>query len=451
MQALPPKYLLNSAWSFCLLIAALTVGLQTVWTIPALAPTESAAYWGAYLVWLVVLGLPLLGMELWLGREARTNSASAISLLQMRSGASLFWRLMAPLGLLVSVLVLAYLVVIAGWVSQFALSSAEGAFLGQDSEFVVNHLLDFLADPNQMAWCFSLFLVACYLCTANGMLSGLAFTVRLIMPFAILLMFVLIAYNVSTGAISSTYLPFKWADVFRFGLSELADTLPLAFFTVCVGMGGVMSCAAYLPPRLGILRACLGVLTITLLCTVLMVLVIAPLMQHTNIELAQGPALLFMNIPLALGNSLDGAYYGALFYSLVVLLCLGGALVLLETWIAWFGEFLKVPRYVATATSVGVVWLLAVMVSLSFNEWSGFAVFGADNPFQLIQAMTAYFLIPLAAVLNGFLFAVMSRSSSYAHKFDSGMGLLLRWHFSWFVPAAVLAAVWFAWAERVLA
>ncbi len=441
----------QSGWTFCLALCGVTIGLQLIWTLPAVLIRQGGSgYLLVYVASLVLFAAPLLAAEIWLGREGRNNPVHAIKLLQIRSGLSRWWRVVGLLNVIVSILVLSYLVVIGSWALAFGLESANNSFILKDADFLVQHLRDFLEDGNQVVSWLSLFLLLTVLVSAFGVDRGVGFALRLLIPLAIIILLVLIARNVAVGAFDgaavssllSTNTPLSWDG----GWSAVT----LAFFTISVGMGAAMSLAAYMPPSQRISTAVAGVVLITLFVAALACSAILPLLFHANVEIAEGAPLMFLNLPLAFGSSVHGDYYGALFFGLVTLFAFSSAIVLLEPIVSWLQRALIVPRYIAACAGGGLVWLVCVTVGLSFNEWSEIRLFGYFTPFRLLESLTAHLIVPIVAILNACLAASLLGSPSYASSGFAPLRLLGRLHLAYLSPVLIAGVIWFSLNNKFL-
>ncbi len=441
----------QSGWTFCLAICGVTIGLQLIWTLPAvLVRHGGSGYAIVYVASLLLFAVPLLAAEIWLGREGRSNPVHTVKLLQIRSGISRWWRLLGLLNIIVSILVLSYLAVIGSWALAFGLESANNSFILKDADFLVEHLRDFLEDGNQVVSWLSLFLLLATLVSALGVDRGLGFALRLIIPLAVLILLVLIARNVAVGAFDGNAIRSVFSSNTQLTLDGAWSAITLSFFTISVGMGAAMSMAAYMPPGQRISTAVGGVVVITLLVAGLVCLAVLPLLFHTNVEIAEGAPLMFLNLPLAFGSSVHGDYYGALFFGLVTLFAFSSALVLLEPIVAWLRRSLIVPRYIAAAAGGALVWLLCVTAGLSFNEWSEIKLFGYFTPFRLLESLTAHLIVPLVAIFNAYLAATLLGSPSYSKTGFSPTRFLSRVHLAYVSPLVIAGVVWFSLNNKFL-
>ena len=214
-----------------------------------------------------------------------------------------------------------------------------------------------------------------------------------------------------------------------------------------------MACSAYMPEHQSLGSAVAGSLGLTAIFAVLISLAVLPTLLDANVEIAQGAPSIFLNLPLAFGAGVNGDYYGSLFFLIVALIIFCSALVLLEPIVSWLERVLSVPRYVAAFAGGGLVWLLTVIVSLSFNEWSQIHIVGSLTPYGFVEVLTSYVLVPALVMLNGWLFVALLRSPMYSkqgsNQFLLPVRVLARLHVAYISPLIVVGIVWFSVRNRV--
>jgi NSS family neurotransmitter:Na+ symporter len=184
-------------------------------------------------------------------------------------------------------------------------------------------------------------------------------------------------------------------------------------------MGAIMIYGSYLNSQASIGQNVVIISVMDTIVALLAGLAIFPIVLANGLEPGSGPGLIFQTLPIAFGQMPGGAFFGVLFFVLLVFAAWTSAISLLEPMVAWLVENLGFGR-VRAATLAGVaVWLLGIACLLSLNAWSGFTVFG-KGILDLFDYVTANLLLPLGGVLIA-IFAgwVMQRQSSEA---ELGLG-----------------------------
>ncbi len=453
MLRVSPQGNWNNSATFCLAICGLTVGLQCVWTAPFfLSQFGGLSFYLCYALALLIFGAPLLAAEIWLGRQARCNPVKAFILLPAQAGASRIWRLLGPLSLFISIVVLCYLTVLGGMVLAYSVESANGAFLSVDTEIAIGRLQAYLADPNFLVKWHSLFLLFAVLISAAGIKRGVGFCMRFFLPLAVFLLLVIIAHNISAGAMRTTTQAVLEAGLSPLPWEAVLAACGLALFSLSLGMGAIMACSAYMPLTLSVRKSVFGIIALTLVFVFLTALAIYPIVTHANIEMAQGPALLFMSLPLALGSTIQGDYYGSLFFVVVTILALSSAVILLEPVTAWLVETFVLPRYMSACIAGLGVWLMGVIVSLSFNDWSAMTLLGRYTPFELLEVGSTHLLLPVMIILNSAFFALLVRTPRFQPSFSGIPGSLMsmwRVYLRYVAPVLVVLIAWYTLGDKL--
>jgi NSS family neurotransmitter:Na+ symporter len=169
-------------------------------------------------------------------------------------------------------------------------------------------------------------------------------------------------------------------------------------------------------------------------------LAIFPIVFANNIEPSMGPGLLFVSVPYAFGNIMQGELFGSLFFALVVVAALGSAVALLEPIVRMVMQHRRWPRLLAVLVVAGVVWLLGLGSVLSFNVWQGDNWFGNWNFFEVLDALTADLLLPLVSLLTAIFVGWHMRVEILQVELYRETGLFFSlWRFllRYFVPLAI--------------
>ena len=131
-------------------------------------------------------------------------------------------------------------------------------------------------------------------------------------------------------------------------------------------------------------------------------LAIFPIVFANNVEPSMGPGLMFVSLPYAFGNIMQGEVFGFLFFLMVVLVALGSTVAMMEPIVTYVMRRTGLYRVPAVIVVSAVIWGLALGTALSFNVAQEQLWFGKWNLFQLLDAITADFLLPLVSLLTAF-------------------------------------------------
>ncbi len=232
-----------------------------------------------------------------------------------------------------------------------------------------------------------------------GVRRGLGMLVWLAVPLLLAMLAFLVKFGFDNGDIGATgNFLFSTRLVDFSGRSALL-ALGHAFFTLGVGVGTGISYGAYAPQRIPIGRSVMAVAVFDTIFALLAGLAIFPLVFANNMEPAAGPGLLFISLPYAFGNLLQGELAGTVFFVLMVLAALGSAVAIMEPIVATLMQQLRLERFTAALLVAAAVWLLGLAVVMSFGSRTAFLWFGKRNLLGILDSLTAGVLLPLVALL----------------------------------------------------
>ncbi len=414
---------IHGQWSgrlaFILAATGSAVGLGNIWKFPYITGENGGgAFVLTYLLCIAVIGLPIMMAEVLIGRRGRQSPINTMRELAADAGASRYWVLLGWAGVLAGFLILSYYSVIAGWALAYVFRAAAGLFTGLTADGVQSIFHDLIGEPERlMAW-HTLFMIMTMIIVARGVRSGLEKAVRFLMPALLVLMLVLMGYAWNSG-----YFEQGVEFLFRPDFSKITPNAVLtamghAFFTLSLGMGAIMVYGSYLPDRISIARASVAISIADTAVALLAGMVIFPIVFANSLDPGAGPGLIFQTLPIAFGHMPYGAFFGMLFFILLVFAAWTSAISLIEPAVAWLVENRGLSRVNASVVAGISTWLFGLLTVFSFNIWSDFkplavGEFADMTLFNLLDYLTANIMLPLGGLLIA-IFAVwkMSRAST---------------------------------------
>ncbi|WP_163557914.1 sodium-dependent transporter [Halomonas sp. NO4] len=394
----------SSKMTFVLAAAGSAVGLGNIWKFPYMVgESGGAAFVLVYLLCIGLIGLPILVAEWLIGRRGQENPINAMADLAKRGGHFPGWILVGISGVLGAFLILSFYSVIGGWSLYYTLGSVSGNFSGQDADGIGALFTGMLGSPGLLLLWHTLFMVLVIGIVARGVTKGLEGAVRTLMPALVVLMLVLVGYGITTGhfgeALAFMFSP-NWSAVS--GEVVLA-AMGQAFFTLSLGMGIMMAYGSYLGEDVNLLSTARTVIILDTAIALLAGLAIFPIVFANGLDLASGPGLIFVTLPLAFGNMAGGTILGLMFFLLLTFAALTSAISLLEPVVEFIEERTPLSRVSATLVCGLGVWVLGILALLSFNLLGDVLILGF-NVFDLLDNFTSKILLPLTG-LGAILFA----------------------------------------------
>ncbi|MDQ2076360.1 sodium-dependent transporter [Marinimicrobium sp. ABcell2] len=429
--------------TFILAATGSAVGLGNIWKFPYIAGENGGgAFVLMYLVFILLIGVPVMMAEVTLGRHGRANPIDAVSKIARQSGASPMWNLIGWSGVIAGFLILSFYSVVAGWSLEYFGAAARGHFVGLDGETAGAAFNALLANPWRLFGWQSAFIAMTVLVVAFGVTRGLETAVRLLMPLLFVLLLVLLVYAVTAGDFAA-----GWRFMFGFdpaGLSWGAASLALghAFFTLSLAMGAIMAYGSYMPGKASVGKMVFAVAALDTLVALIAGLAIFPIVFATpGLSPAEGPGLMFISLPVAFGSMQAGVFFGAAFFALVALAAWSSTISLLEPGVAYVAERFNIQRWTANVLIAGSAWLLGIGSVLSFNVWQDMSLLLGMNVFNFLDFFTQRVMLPLGGLLMALFVGWVVRRELLHHEVRPASETLFSawlWLLKYLCPAALL-------------
>ncbi len=424
---------IHGMWStrlaFILAATGSAVGLGNIWRFPYTAGEYGGgAFVLVYVLCVAMIGIPIMMAEIMLGRRGRRSPINTMRDLASAEGRSPAWQLLGWMGILAGFLILSFYSVIGGWTMGYAFRAASGMFTGIDAGGADAMFSGLIGDAERLLAWHTIFMVLVVLVVARGVAAGLERSVQILMPVLFVLLLVMVVYGAQAGSFDAAleYLFKPDFAEFKDNAGEaILSAMGQAFFSLSLGMGAIMIYGSYLKRESSIAQNTMIVAGLDTLVSILAGLAIFPIVFAHGLAPDSGPGLIFQTLPIAFGEMPGGAFFGALFFVLLLFAAWTSAISLLEPLVAWLVENLSFSRVRASVLGGLTVWLLGIACLLSLNAWSEVKIFGKGF-FDLFDFLTANILLPLGGILIA-IFAgwALSRASSI-DELEIGDGLAYR-------------------------
>ena len=421
----------HSRIGFILAAAGSAVGLGNIWGFPTqVANHGGGAFLLVYLCVIFILAIPALYSELLIGHSAQANPVKSLTLLS-GGKARPVGRLMGYLNVLGSCLMLSFYHVVAGWMVVHALGFlAKGVGLTSVSEFLLNSSM-----PRDLIFT-GLFLTATALVVFQGVEKGIERWSKRLMPTLVVLLVGLIIYMLTLPGASvglERYLVPDFTQITN--TSILVAAMGQAFFSLSIGLGGMMIYGSYLKPGANLGRLSLSVAALDTFIAFLAGLLIIPALYagiHLGVSVGEGTELvgegqlIFAVLP-ELFNSMGvaGPFVAFAFFSLLSIAALTSTIAQAEVPVSYCIEERKLSRPVATAASLALIGVFSLLLILFFEPLFGW----------IVTAVTQ-FQLPLSGLFYLLVVGWLWRRSNHLKEIAAGsFGLtLLRWHIRYLCP-----------------
>ena len=312
---------LKSRLGFILLSAGCAIGIGNVWKFPYMAGQGGGgAFVLFYLLFLVILGLPIMTMEFAVGRASRKSPVRAYQALE-KPGQK--WHIHGYFTLIGCYLLMMFYTTVAGWMLHYFYMTAAGKLSGLSTGQVANAFSEMLADPGVMAF-WMIFVVAFgILVCAKGLQNGLE-RVTKVMMIALLVIMVVLAVNslFMPGAKEglSFYLVPDFARMKEVGVvNTLVGAMNQAFFTLSLGIGAMAIFGGYIGKEHALLGESIRIVALDTFVAITAGLIIFPACFTYGVDQTAGPSLIFITLPNIFANMAMGRLWGSLFFLIIAL------------------------------------------------------------------------------------------------------------------------------------
>lgn len=430
----------SSKWAFIFAAAGSAVGLGNIWKFPYITGENGGgAFVLIYLACVIVIGIPLLIAEIYVGRLGKENPVDAILNIIRSEKLSKFWVVIGWLALLGSFFILSYYCVIAGWTLDYTAKSMYGSFTQMTPLDIDNMFNSLLADHGKLLFYFTLTIAITGTIISQGITKGIEKAIYILFPVMVIILLALVIYALNIGYFSQG-LHFLFAPHFsKLSTDSILSAMGHAFFTLSLGMGSIMTYGAYLPKKVSIGATAVWIAAIDTIIALLAGMAIFPIVFAHGLDASAGPGLIFKTLPLAFAKLPYGHFFASLFFLMLVIAAITSTISLLEPLISFLLKRTKLSRSKATLFTCIAVWLMGLPTLFSFNLLSS-VKFLAGNFFENIDYLTANLMLPLNGLLLGLLATWGIKRAISEKQLQLAPGIFNGWYYvlKYFTPVCIV-------------
>ena len=365
-----PRAEWGSKLGFILAAAGSAIGLGNIWRFPYVTGANGGGLFVlTYLLCIAFVGIPILAAEVLVGRAGRSSPVGAFRTL---AGKRSPWIFFGALGVFIPTIILSYYSVVAGWCLDYVALSVSGGLQREASE-IPGLFGQLYASPGRNLFWHLLFMGLTFAIVVGGVRGGVERAAKFLMP-ALFLMLVALFVQAMTLSGFGEGLAFVFSPVQEnFSASGVLEALGMAFFSLSLGMGAMLTYGSYLSNRESLPSSIASIGVLDTCVAVGACLVIFPITFSFGLETTAGPGLVFQTLPVAFAQMPLGSLWAAIFFLLLFFAALTSAISLLEVSTAFLIDEWGLSRKGAALLTTLVVFSLGVPSALS----GGGGLFGA--------------------------------------------------------------------------
>ncbi len=435
---------LGSRLGFILLSAGCAIGVGNVWKFPYMAGQYGGgAFVLIYLIFLFILGLPVMVMEFSLGRASQ---ASPVKLYQKLEKPGQKWHFHGYGALVANFLLMMFYSSVTGWILYYFVSFLKGDMTGISNEASVKLFDNMLANPTVMIGYMAIVVVLGFLILSFGLQKGVERFTKYMMIALLGLMILLAVHSFTLDGAKEGLSFYLKPDLSKINGNVIVGAMNQSFFTLSLGIGSMAIFGSYIGKERSLMGESLNILILDTFVAVTAGLIIFPACFTFDVEPGAGPGLLFVAMAKVFNNMSGGRWWGSLFFLFMFFAAMSTILAVFENILACVRELTGWGRKKASLICGAAMLVLALPCALGYNLWSDFHPFTSSSTvLDLEDFLVSNCFLPLGALC--YVLFCVSRFGwgfdNFIAEANAGKGMKLkRWirpYVTYVLPVAILA------------
>ena len=437
----------GSRLGFILVSAGCAIGIGNVWKFPYMCGEfGGAAFILIYLVFLLILGIPVLVCEFAVGRGSRHSVAAGFEALEPEGTR---WHVMKWIGIIGSYLLMMFYTTVGGWMMYYCYRSIKGEFSGASSEAVTEGFTDMLGNVSTMTFWTILICIIGFAVCIFGIQNGIEKVSKVMMSSLLLIMIVMAVHSVfleGAGEGIRFYLVPDFKQMQEIGIGNVIfGAMSQAFFTLSIGIGAMLIFGSYIGKERSLTGEAISITVLDTFVALMAGFIIIPSCFAFGIEPGAGPSLIFITIPNIFAQMPGGRLWSALFFLFLTFAAFTTIVAVFENIISFDIDLFGWSRRKSVLTSAVLIILLSMPCVLGFNLLAGFEPLGAGtNIMDLEDFIVSNNLLPLGS-LGYVLFCTRKNGWGWDHflkEVNTGKGIkfptMLKGYVSYVLPLIII-------------
>ncbi|RIY33850.1 sodium-dependent transporter [Psittacicella melopsittaci] len=344
----------SSRVTYILTVAGATIGFGATWRFPYLVGQNGGgAYVLLFCICMIVIGIPMILVENVIGRRRQVNSVDAFGGSANGKTISPWWKIVAYMGLAGCFGIIAYYMVLGGWVFSYIFDIIRGALpIGHEvdaaftSEFYDKSIA---GSPWAITFYTALFVAVNWFILSKGIIDGIERSVRFLMPLLFLFLLVMVIRNVTLPGSLEGVIFYLKPDFSKITPQLFIFVLGQVFFALSLGFGVLITLSSYLSKEEDLVKTSIITAIINTLIAVMAGFMIFPGLFSFGLAPDSGPSLVFKTLPIVFSKMSFGAIFGVIFFCLLLVAALTTSVTLYEVLITALQEKTSLNRQASIA------------------------------------------------------------------------------------------------------
>ncbi len=437
----------KSRLGFILVSAGCAIGIGNVWRFPYVVGQNGGGIFVLfYLIFLVCMGLPVLTMELAVGRASGKSAVLAYKALE-KPGSK--WHIHGWVAIAGCIMLMMYYTTVSGWMLSYFFKFLTGEFTSgmtvDDTGAVFSNLL---ANPVQMGIWMVITVIAGFLVNSRGLQNGLE-KISKVMMSALLILIVVLAIHSFTlsGAAEgiSFYLIPNLQTVSEVGLANvITAAMNQSFFTLSLGVAAMEIFGSYMSKDFTLAGEGIRICALDTFVAIMAGLIIFPACFSYNVDVVAGPSLIFITLPNVFVNMAGGRIWGTLFFLFMTFASFSTVIAVFENIMSFAMDMFGWSRNKTAIIGCIGILILSLPCVLGYNVWSDLHIIGGRDVLDSEDFIVSNLLLPIGSLIY-LLFCVTKYGwgfDNYLAEANCGSGIkLAKWlkpYFQIVVPILIV-------------
>lgn len=436
----------KSRLGFLLVSAGCAIGIGNVWKFPYVTGEYGGAVFVLfYLLFLVLMGIPVMTMELAVGRASRKSAVKGYAALE-KPGTK--WHIHGWFCVLGCYLLMMYYTTVSSWMLAYFWKFVNGTFASAKADGVGEVFGAMLASPWEMGFFMAMTVVVGFLVCGLGLQSGVERITKVMMLCLLALIVVLAVHSAfleGGGPGLSFYLLPDWERAAEAGIGNVASAaMNQAFFTLSLGIAAIEIFGSYMSDDFTLGGEAVRIAMLDTFVAIMAGLIIFPACFAYDVQPDQGPSLIFITLPKIFSHMSMGQLWGALFFVFMTFASFSTVTAVFENLIASSMDNFGWSRRKAVLLNLAIIFVFSIPCVLGYNVLSGVHFLGDRDVLDSEDFLVSNILLPAGSLIY-LLFCTTKWGwgfDKYIAEVNTGRGLKmplwLKPYFQYVLPVLIL-------------